>query len=115
METILLVDDDALFRQIMKRHLGKMGYDVIENDSGVGVKEQVVEKNPDYCIIDIIMDDKEGLETIIELSTLPSRPKLIAVSSSNLYLELAQGLGVEAVLVKPVEPALLQDTLQQLR
>ena len=114
MKKILVVDDDALFREIMKRHLTRMGFVVLENDSGRGVVNQILNESPEACIIDIIMDKKEGLETIKEIKLLSNRPKIIAVSSNATYLEWAEALGADDIICKPVAPQTLQDTLNQL-
>ena len=114
METVLVVDDDEMFRAIMKRNLEKLGYSVAENNSGVGVLKQIQELNPIACLLDIVMDNKEGLETIGELNTLSIRPKIIAVSSNSFYLECAVDLGADAQLKKPVTTEALSAVLAEL-
>lgn len=114
MSTLVVADDDALFRSIMKRHLGKLGFTVIEEASGRNVRAQIENHRPLACLIDIVMDEKEGLETITELAGLAGRPKLIAVSSQPFYLELATTLGADATLTKPVAPDELKAALHQL-
>lgn len=115
MSTILVVDDDAMFRTIMKRHLGQLGFEVIENDSGKGVVAQIREHQPVACLIDLIMDEKEGIETMLEIQEIPDPPKMIAVSSSARYIDLISGLGTDATLLKPVAPDTLADMLSQLQ
>lgn len=114
MKKILVVDDDQLFRAAMKRHLERFGYEVMENDSGLGVKQQIQQDQPLVCLIDIVMDKKEGLETILEISMLPHRPKIIAVSSNFQYLDFAMSIGSDAQLLKPVTPEMLSNSLQNL-
>lgn len=114
MNKILVVDDDRLFRVLMKHHLETLGYAVIENDSGLGVDQQILHEQPVACLIDIIMDKKEGLETIMEISSLPNRPKIISVSSNMQYLDWAMSIGSDAQLAKPVTPESLANTLHAL-
>ena len=111
MQTVLVVDDDEMFRAIMKRNLENLGYSVAENNSGVGVLQQIQALKPIACLLDIVMDNKEGLETIGELNTLLTRPKIIAVSSNSFYLECAVDLGADAQLKKPVTPEALSAAL----
>ncbi len=114
MKKILVVDDDRLFRATMKRHLEQLGYEVVENDSGLGVDEQIQQDQPVACLIDIVMDKKEGIETIMEISKLPNRPKIISVSSNILYLDLAMSIGSDAQLLKPIAPESLTYALRNL-
>jgi CheY-like chemotaxis protein len=114
MNAILVVDDDQMFRTVMKHHLQGMGFSVLENDSGVGVIEQIARHQPAACLIDILMDKKEGLETIEEISGLPDRPKVIAVSSDALYLNIAKEFGIDAALQKPIALETLRKTFEGL-
>lgn len=115
MKKILIVDDDRIFRTAMRHHLKQLGYEVIENDSGVGVNRQIEQDQPVACLIDIVMDKKEGLETIMDITMLAKRPKIISVSSNVQYLDFAVALGCDAQLVKPVTPEVLANTLHTLQ
>lgn len=114
MKTIIVVDDDAIFRSVIKMQLNRIGFSVIEKESGKGVAEEIEKVQPVACIIDIFMDEKEGIETILEVSNLPMRPKIIAVSSSNFYLNIANDLGADASLKKPVSLQSLEETLSEM-
>jgi hypothetical protein len=46
----------------------------------------------------MVMDEKEGMETIMEIAELPERPKIVAISSNPLYLEIVVDLGADASL-----------------
>ncbi|MEQ1621251.1 MAG: response regulator [Methylococcales bacterium] len=113
-QKILVVDDDGIFRAIMRKNLEKLGYNVLEKASGMDVNALVEQEQPVACLIDIVMDEKEGIETIIDLGSLAIRPKIIAVSSTEFYLTLAVDLGCDAGLKKPITPAQLEATLQSL-
>lgn len=102
MTTILVVDDTSIFRAIMKRYLNKLGFDVLELDSGKGVAKLLKIHQIEAIILDIIMDEQEGIETILELRNMPNRPKIIAVSSNEDYLQFAWDFGANATLTKPV-------------
>jgi DNA-binding response OmpR family regulator len=114
MKKVLVVDDDRMFRTTMKRHLNQLGFEVIENDSGLGVIKQIQQDHPVVCLIDIIMDQQEGLQTILEIVSLANRPKIIAVSSSLQYLDWAIEMGADTTLVKPISPDKLANTLNNL-
>lgn len=114
MPTALVVDDDRMFRAIMKRHITNLGFVVLEKESGVGVKDIILAETPEFCLIDIVMKDKEGIETIIELAKCDNRPKIIAVSSQDFYLDAASELGADGILLKPVTPEHLKNKLQEI-
>ena len=114
MSTILVVDDDALFRTIIRHHLIGIGYDVIEHDSGIGVDKIILKYRPVACIVDIIMDEKDGADLIREIAQWPLRPKLIALSSDYECLALANNFGADAVLSKPIVDGIIEQTLDRL-
>jgi|LakMenE01Jun11ns_1017448.scaffolds.fasta_scaffold9622207_2 CheY-like chemotaxis protein len=102
MKTILVLDDDSIFRRIISQYLKQAGYAVIEESSGKQVINQVLKHSPCACFVDIIMDDKEGLETIEELNQLTEKPIIVAVSSDQQYLEWAKDFGADFLLLKPI-------------
>lgn len=112
-KTIIVADDDTLFRLMMRRHINALGFEVIEDENGVNVARQIKQFNPVACIIDIVMEKKEGIETIIEMKALPQCPKIIAVSSNNYFLSLATSFGVDGTLQKPVSPEALASKLRE--
>lgn len=113
-QTIILADDDAMFRHIMRRHLNSFGFKVVEHESGKHVVSQIYDLEPVACIIDIVMAEKEGMETISEIENLPRRPKIIAVSSDSFYLNLAFHLGADTTLRKPITKDQLASALVEL-
>lgn len=108
MAKILVVDDDAQVRQLLRRLLTRSGYDVSEAGDGAAA-QRIVETEPiDLLITDIIMPEKEGIELITMMrKSRPSLP-IIAISGgghadSEQYLEIARLLGAKRVLGKPFD------------
>jgi CheY-like chemotaxis protein len=106
MPRILLVDDDQLFRTMLRIKLVKMGYLISEARHGREALALFKEKPTDLVITDLVMPDMEGLETIREFKQRHSGVKIIAMSgggrgSSVSYLKMAGGLGAHRVLSKP--------------
>ena len=120
MARILIIDDDDQFRTMLRKMFEKAGYVDIEeaNDGAVGMK--IFRQRPfDLVITDIIMPDKEGLETIIELTDDYPQIKIIAMSGGGRigprdYLQAAKHLGASRTLLKPFNYAELVDTVQEL-
>lgn len=108
MTVILVIDDDAAMRRLMVRTLSDQ-YRVIEAENGQeGLKLLDLEK-PDLVITDILMPQKEGIETIREVQDRAPGTKIIAISgggmSHNLmFLDVARAFGADAVLAKPFRP-----------
>ncbi len=119
MKRILVIDDDVQVRQMLKQTLEREGYEVVDAaDGNEGIKLYRDEPT-DLIITDIIMPDKEGIETIIELKRDFPDVKIIAVSGggridSRNYLEVAHGFGVDRTFTKPFDRAELLEAIQQL-
>jgi len=108
-KNILVIDDDSSTRVLIRFVLEKAGYCVFEAANGMkGI--QIFNKNKiDLIVTDIIMPEKEGLETIIELRKTCPEIKIIAISAGegdvskqNEYLDLANNLGADQVVGKPI-------------
>lgn len=106
MRRILLVDDDAALRKLLRFNLTKMGYEVVEAANGNEALE--IQKNDpaELVLTDLIMPEKEGLETIGELRKKYPGARIIAMSgggrgSAADYLKVAKMLGVDHVMAKP--------------
>ena len=106
MANILLIDDDAMLREMFKQGLEKYGHRVFlaaDGDAGLAAQKSTVF---DLVITDLIMPGKEGIETIMELRRRSPRLKIIAMSgggqgTARNYLELAGKLGANRTLTKP--------------
>lgn len=109
MAKILVFDDEPSILLMIKKMLEKAGHDV---EIALNGKEGMVlfERNkPDLLITDIIMPEKEGLETIFELRRQYPDLKIIAISGGGRigpdgYLPGAKLLGANAVFTKPLVP-----------
>jgi DNA-binding response OmpR family regulator len=107
MAKILVLDDEPSILLMIKKMLEKAGHEV---DIALNGKEGMVlfENNrPDLLITDIIMPEKEGLETIFEVRRKYPELKIIAISGGgrigpNGYLPGAKLLGADMVFQKPL-------------
>lgn len=113
MPHILLIDDDAMLRDVLATALVKAGHTVVQAEDGrQGVK--LFRAAPaDLVITDLVMPDSDGLEAIVALHReWPALP-IIAMSGdtahASLYLSMATKLGARRALAKPfAAPELLQ-------
>jgi DNA-binding response OmpR family regulator len=106
MAKILIVDDEEQLRDVLKTVLQDEGHDVVEAGNGNAAMEQFRQTPTDLIITDIVMPDKEGLETIIDFRRTYPHVKIIAMSgggrsSPQDYLDMAKKLGATEVIAKP--------------
>ena len=104
---ILVIEDDAEVREMICRILNDEGYDVAEAVNGKDAFKLLSNDSKIYIVItDIIMPEKEGIETICELKRDYPNIKILAVSGGGIgnaqdYLAFAKRLGADLTLSKP--------------
>jgi CheY-like chemotaxis protein len=106
MARILIIDDDEGMRGSLAHTLEKLGHEVSAAADGKAGVARAIESEPDLVITDLIMPEKEGLETIMDLRALHPRIRIIAMSgggrlSNEDYLHLAKRFGAKISLAKP--------------
>ncbi len=106
MKRVLIIDDEPLARYTMKAILEEEGFEIMEASNGQEGIDADKAMPADLIITDIIMPDKEGIETIVEFQRERPEVKIIAISGggrlkSNVPLKLAQKVGATRVLSKP--------------
>jgi CheY-like chemotaxis protein len=116
---IILVDDDADQRLVLKMALELAGYRVREAAHGAEALRLQREKSAVFLITDIFMPEADGFETIEAFRREFPQTRIIAVSGGGQrakrdYLEAATLIGVDAALHKPFEIQQLLDTLRTL-
>src|SRR5580693_8683290 len=85
-KTILVVDDDPCFRDLTVTLLSRAGYQVEEAADGTEAMLFVRNSEIDLIITDIVMPNREGIETIRYFSKeLPNVP-IVAMSGNSSYL-----------------------------
>ncbi len=119
MATILVTDDEALVRLTIRKMLEKEGHLVLEACDGKQAEAIAAEVKIDLLITDIIMPEKEGIETIMAIRKTQSELPILAISgggrSANLdYLVTAELLGANATLSKPFSKDTLIHTVNTL-
>lgn len=116
---ICVIDDDESVRQTVGRILKSAGYAVVDAKDGEAGLRAVERSNPTMIITDIVMPNREGIETIREAKQrFPGIP-IIAISGGGRlgpdgFLDLALKLGADDCLAKPFRPAELLDKVMRL-
>jgi len=120
MANVLEIDDDPLFREIAQEMLTQVGHAVILASDGAQVAHLPAEPAPDLAVVDMLMPERDGIETIGDLQSKWPRIKVIAVSAGgrnlepSLLLRAAKALGADATLPKPLERTALTDLVSRL-
>jgi CheY-like chemotaxis protein len=120
MANVLVIDDDPLFREIAREMLTQVGHAVMLASDGAQVLGLPAEPAPDLAVVDMLMPERDGIETIGDLQSRWPNIKVIAVSAGgkslepDLLLRAAKALGANATLPKPLEREAFVDLVRQL-
>jgi DNA-binding response OmpR family regulator len=100
---ILVADDDELIRELLCQVLEAEGFSVLEAATGREVLEQVKKKPVAVVILDLVMPEMDGLETLQSLAQNHPGVRVLAVSGAfgGSFLDCARLLGAKAILKKP--------------
>jgi len=106
MADILLIDDEEIFREVLATALQEAGHTVRQAGDGMAGLKLFRQQPAELVITDIVMPEKEGLDTIRDLHRDFPDARIIAMSGglahdSKLYLHMAEKFGAAAVLSKP--------------
>ena len=119
MAEIIIIDDDENILNLFTLILKQDGHSVRPAENGrIGIL-LASEKTPDLVITDIVMPEKEGLETISDLKELSKSIKIIVISgggkiSPDYYLKIAKSLGADLTFQKPVDLKILTSSVNKL-
>lgn len=115
-KNILVVDDAAFMRMMLKDILTKNGYTVVgEAANGREAIDRYKELKPDLVTLDITMPDMDGLTAIKELRKLDCSANVImcsAMGQQAMVIEAVQS-GAKDFLVKPFQPERVIDAVKK--
>ncbi len=105
-KNILIVDDAAFMRMMIKDILSKNGYEVVgEAENGAKAIERYKELNPDLVIMDITMPEVDGIAAVKEIKNVDNDAKVImcsAMGQQAMVIESIQA-GARDFIVKPFQ------------
>lgn len=119
MSVVLIIDDDEAMRDVLRQTLERAGFDVeLAADGAQGIAS-FRRRRADVVITDIIMPEREGIETMIEIKELDPDAKVIAISGGGRtgaidFLTLASKLGAERSFAKPLDRRALVAAVREL-
>jgi CheY-like chemotaxis protein len=107
MGKILVIEDDDLMRNMLVEMLSRDGHETVAAENGVIGLSTLEKESFDLVVTDIVMPEKEGLETILTIRQTRDIP-IIAISGGgrNLpmnYLKAAEKFGADLAFTKPLD------------
>ena len=118
MAKILIVDDAAFMRMMIKNILIKEGYDVVgEAENGAQAVEKYKELNPDLVTMDITMPEMDGISAVIEIKKIDPDAKVIMCSAMGQQAMVVDAIkaGAKDFIIKPFERERVLEALRKAR
>ncbi len=102
---ILIADDEAEIRDLLKLYLENEGYKVIEAADGRAALSLLIKEKPDLCVLDIMMPEMDGYHVLQELRKESNIPVIIlSAKDADSEKILGLNLGADDYLSKPFNP-----------
>ena len=101
---ILVLDDEAMIRGLLKLHLGNAGYDILEAEDAIVGGHLVIACAPDLIICDVDMPYMDGYQFVSALKSDPTTSEIpvVFLTTDGNVADHAKRLGAAAYLNKPV-------------
>ncbi|MEM8687872.1 MAG: response regulator [Pseudomonadota bacterium] len=117
MPSLLLVDDDVTFLRVLTRSMSKIGYSVWPAHTLEEARKAVAAVKPDFAVVDLHLDDENGLDVLDHLKL--HSPRTVSVILSG-YVDVASAVsavkrGATDCLAKPVDADELDTCLKTAR
>ncbi|WP_230967809.1 response regulator [Nostoc sp. WHI] len=114
-KTILVVDDDANIRELLRQQLETEGYNVREAKDGVDAIHQIKTARPDLILLDVMMPQINGFDVAAVLKNDPQTADIpIIILSIIENKERGYHIGIDRYLTKPIDPEQLLNEIGSL-
>src|ERR1017187_10535253 len=111
---ILVVDDESSIREALSKVLQAEDYEVVTAENGQEAIEKIKSEKIDLLLLDLGLPVKDGWGTVIWLAQVnPLLPVIIITGRWN-QRELAEKMGADALMDKPLDVPRLLQTIRQL-
>ncbi|MEK7817103.1 MAG: response regulator [Actinomycetota bacterium] len=113
---VMIVDDEASLRSLVRANLEIDGFDVCEAVDGIEAMNLLRDMQPDLILLDIMMPGKDGIEVLGELAAdnkLKDIPViLLTAKGEQKDLERGAELGARGHITKPFDPEQMVRTVK---
>ncbi len=117
-KTILVVDDSASMRQIIRMALKGVGYEVVEANDGKDALQKLDGSKFHLIISDVNMPNMDGLSFVKAAKLLPTykfTPVIMLITEAGETMkQQGKAIGVKAWVVKPFQPPQFLAAVSQL-
>jgi two-component system chemotaxis response regulator CheY len=112
---ILIVDDDAFVRIVLRDLLSPEGHQLDEARDGGEAVEKVRSAAPDLVLLDLFMPNVSGIEALLRIREASPQTRVVVISSLDApaLIEQAMQAGATSFLVKPFHPLEVQGAVEQ--
>jgi CheY-like chemotaxis protein len=118
MAKILLVEDDAIQIELIKKHLEPQGHIVVVARNGQEGIKLAQDDRPDLILMDMIMPGMHGLEATIKLKEDPSTTEIpimaLTIMSSPKFVQECYRAGIIGYIKKPYNPKVLLESVERI-
>jgi len=102
---ILIVDDEARMRRFIRMNMELEGYQVIEADNGKKALELIRQQMPDLIVMDVMMPEMDGFETLRMLREISTTPVILLTVKDDEDDKIhGLALGADDYVTKPFSP-----------
>lgn len=117
MTKILLIEDDAVQVELIKKHLEPLGYDLIVAKNGQEGIKLAEKQQPNLILMDMIMPGMHGLEATIKLKESPRAKNIpiiaLTIMSSPKFVQECYRAGIIGYIKKPYDPEALLERVEK--
>jgi two-component system chemotaxis response regulator CheY len=117
MAKVLIVDDAAFMRMMLKNILGKNGHQIVgEAQNGAEGVKKYTELKPDVVTMDIIMPEVNGIEAVRQIMAIDPEAKIVMVSALGQEAMVKEALeaGARDFIVKPFKENKVLEVIEKL-
>ena len=114
---VLIVDDSAFMRTILKDLIGQTkwaGSEVLEAGDGDEAIATCQAGKPDLILLDIVMPGKDGIEVLKEIGYSSQSVVIVSSMGQDNIIDQAKSLGAKDYIVKPFDAKLVIESLNKL-
>lgn len=118
MSNILLVEDEDLFAEMVRKALVTDGHTVVRARNGAEALHLYDPQTVSLVLTDLLMPDVDGMELIVKLQQRDPAVRIIAMTGggrcgADTYLPIAERLGAVKTLAKPFSIAVLASVIKE--
>ena len=115
---ILVVDDEEYMHRLMRHHLARAGYEIVDARNGREAVAMALQEKPDLIIMDVMMAEMDGLSALKELkqgeATRGIPIIMLTASANSVTREQSEASGAAAFFTKPFSPTQLLAEIRRL-